>query len=112
MAYGKVYLVGAGPGNPGLLTLRAVECLRQADFVLYDKLVPVAMLDHAPASADKVCVARLTPCHSQRQLPVHETIIAAARQGKTVVRLKGGDPFLFGRGGEEAQALRRAGIEF
>jgi uroporphyrinogen III methyltransferase/synthase len=107
-----VYLVGAGPGHPGLLTLRAVACLRQADLVLYDKLVPVAMLEHAPAGAIKVCVADLSPCHSQRHLPIHETMIAAARQGNTVVRLKGGDPCLFGRGGEEAQSLRQAGIPF
>ncbi len=95
-----------------MLTLRAVECLRQADLVLYDKLVPVALLEHAPAGAVKMCVADLSPCHAQRHLPVQETMIAAARQGQRVVRLKGGDPCLFGRGGEEAQALGRAGISF
>src|SRR5262245_59070074 len=107
-----VFLVGAGPGHPGLLTLRAVECLRQADLVLYDKLVPQAVLEHAPATARRLCVTELAPCNTQRHRPVQETMIAAARQGKRVVRLKGGDPCLFGRGGEEAQALRRAGIPF
>ncbi len=104
-------LVGAGPGHPGLLTLRAVECLRQADLVLYDKLVPAALLEHAP-QAEKICIADLTDGHPQRQLSVHEAMIRAARAGRRVVRLKGGDPSLFGRGGEEAEVLRRAGVPF
>lgn len=108
----KVFLVGAGPGHPGLLTLRGLECLRQADLVIYDKLVPPSMLDHAPGTATRICVADLAECHLDRHRPVQETMIAAARQGKTVVRLKGGDPLLFGRGGEEAQALRAAGVSF
>ena len=108
----KVFLVGAGPGHPGLLTLRAVECLGRADLVLYDKLVPVAALDHAPAQARRVCVAELAPHHAQRHVPIHEIMIEAARGGQTVVRLKGGDPCLFGRAGEEAQALREANIPF
>lgn len=112
MQPGKVYLVGAGPGHPGLLTLRAVECLRQADVVLYDKLAPLAALDHAPASAEKICVTELGPDHRQRQQPAQEAMIAAARAGKQVVHLKGGDPCLFGRVGEEAQALHAAGIPF
>jgi uroporphyrinogen III methyltransferase/synthase len=107
-----VHLVGAGPGDPGLLTLRAAECLAQADFVLYDQLVPVRLLDYAPASAERVCVADLAGGHPERYPHAHTTMIAAARQGKRVVRLKGGDPFLFGRGGEEAAALRAAGIPF
>src|SRR5207237_259083 len=108
----KVYLVGAGPGHPGLLTLRAMECLREADLVLYDKLVPAAMLGHASPHAEKRCVTELAPRHVERYVPVRETMIAAARQGRRVVRLKGGDPCLFGRAGEEAQALREAGIPF
>jgi uroporphyrinogen III methyltransferase/synthase len=107
-----VSLVGAGPGHPGLLTVRAVECLREADLVLYDKLVPAAMLDYASPRAERVCVVELAPRHVERPCPVRDTMIAAARQGKRVVRLKGGDPCLFGRAGEEAQALRDAGIPF
>jgi uroporphyrinogen III methyltransferase/synthase len=107
-----VFLVGAGPGNSGLLTLRAVECLAQADLVVYDKLVPAGLLEHAPAGAARVCVSDLGGCHPQRWPHIHRTLIDAARQGKRVVRLKGGDPFLFGRGGEEAEALRQAGIPF
>lgn len=107
-----VYLVGAGPGHPGLVTVRAVECLARADLVLYDKLVPVRLLDYAPPSAERMCVTELANRHSDRCSHIHETMIAAARQGKRVVRLKGGDPFIFGRGGEEAEALRRAGIVY
>jgi uroporphyrinogen III methyltransferase/synthase len=107
-----VSLVGAGPGHPGLLTVRAVECLREADLVLYDKLVPAAMLDYASPRAEKRCVVELAPRHVERYWPVRDTMIAAAREGRRVVRLKGGDPCLFGRAGEEAQALREAGVPF
>jgi uroporphyrinogen III methyltransferase/synthase len=94
------------------LTLRAVECLRQADLVLYDRLVPVRLLEHAPAGARRVCVDELPGCHPERWPHIHRAMIDAARQGLRVVRLKGGDPFLFGRGGEEAEALRAAGLAF
>jgi uroporphyrinogen III methyltransferase/synthase len=107
-----VYLVGAGPGDPGLLTLRAVECLARADVVLYDKLVPTRLLEHAPLSAERICVTDLAETHPERPPHVHRLLIDAARQGKRVVRLKGGDPFLFGRGGEEAEILRQAGIPY
>ncbi len=107
-----VYLVGAGPGHPGLLTLRAVECLRRADLVIYDKLVPTRLLEHAPEGAERIRISELTGGPPQRHPQVHRAMIEAARQGKCVVRLKGGDPFLFGRGGEEAEALRQAGIPF
>jgi uroporphyrinogen III methyltransferase/synthase len=107
-----VYLVGAGPGHPELVTLRAVECLRQADVVLYDKLVSTRLLEHAPAGATRICVVDLGDCHSERHVAIHRTLIESARAGKCVVRLKGGDPLLFGRGGEEAEALREAGIPF
>ncbi len=107
-----VALVGAGPGHPGLLTLRAVECLSRADLVLYDQLVPEAMLDHAPATARRVCVGELHPTHPERSPRINQLLIDSARQGLRVVRLKGGDPFLFGRGGEEAEALRQAGIPY
>ncbi len=108
----QVYLVGAGPGNPGLLTLRAVECLQRADLVIYDKLVPPCMLEHAPPTAERLCVRELIANHAEHCPRVHQRLIDAARAGKRVVRLKGGDPFIFGRGGEEVEALRAAGIEY
>lgn len=109
---GIVYLVGAGPGHPGLMTLRGLECLQQAELVIHDKLVSPRLLDYAPASATRICVTDLAECHVERHRPVQKAMINAARQGKTVVRLKGGDPLLFGRGGEEAQALAEAGVPF
>ncbi|MHC4404741.1 MAG: uroporphyrinogen-III C-methyltransferase [Planctomycetota bacterium] len=109
---GTVYLVGAGPGDPGLITLRAVECLGRADLVLYDYLVNPAVLEHAPASAELVCLGR----HSTGRVLSPEEIVArmleGARSGRTVVRLKGGDPSVFGRGADETGALRDAGIPF
>jgi uroporphyrinogen III methyltransferase/synthase len=108
----RVFLIGAGPGHPGYLTLRAIECLAQADFVLYDQLVPVQLLEHARAEAERFCVSELHSCRAERWSYVHEKMIEAARQGKCVARLKGGDPFIFGRGGEEAAALRQAGIPY
>jgi uroporphyrinogen III methyltransferase/synthase len=107
-----VALVGAGPGHPGLLTLRAADCLAQADLVLYDRLVPDGLLVHAPESAEVVCVDEFPGCHPGRAAHVHDAMIAAARLGRRVVRLKGGDPLVFGRGGEEAEALRAAGVEY
>jgi len=112
MKTGKVYLVGAGPGHPGYLTLRGLECLRQADFVLYDKLVSPVLLEYAPPTAEQMCVTDMAEHHVERYVPVHRTMIEAARRGQCVVRLKGGDPFLFGRGGEEAEVLREAGIPY
>jgi uroporphyrinogen III methyltransferase/synthase len=108
----QVYLVGAGPGHPGLLTLRAVECLRRADLVLFDRLVAPALLEHAPPAAERLCVTELAGNHPERVPQVHEAMIRAARAGKRVVRLKGGDPAVFGRVGEEAEALRQAGVAF
>ncbi len=107
-----VGLVGAGPGNPGLLTLRAVELLGRADLVLYDRLVPVRLLDHVPTKAQRICVDSLHGTHPERWPEIYQIMIEAARQGQRVVRLKGGDPFVFGRGGEEAEALRQAGIPY
>jgi len=107
-----VALVGAGPGNPGLLTLRAVELLSRADLILYDRLVPVRLLDHAPDSARRIAVDALHGKHPERWQEVYQLMIDAARQGRRVVRLKGGDPFVFGRGGDEAEALRQAGVPF
>ena len=108
----QVALVGAGPGHPEFVTLRAIVCLRRADLVLYDRLVPRRLLEHAPPTARCVCIDSLHERHAQRIPHIHETMIDAARQGLRVVRLKGGDPFVFGRGGEEAAALRAAGISY
>ncbi len=107
----RVALVGAGPGDPGLLTLNAVGWLRRADLVLYDRLVPVRFLNFAN-HARHLCVDQLHSCREDRFRLVIETITDAAESGQVVVRLKGGDPFVFGRGGEEADALQRAGIAF
>jgi uroporphyrinogen III methyltransferase/synthase len=107
----RVFLVGAGPGDTGLLTLRAVACLERADLVLYDQLVSQRALAFAPR-AEKVCVSQLAEHHAERIPHIHRMMIEAARAGRVVVRLKGGDPLVFGRGGEEAQALREAGIDF
>jgi uroporphyrinogen III methyltransferase/synthase len=107
-----VALVGAGPGHPGLLTVRAVELLKRADLVLYDRLVPVRLLDAVPAGAQRICVDSLHGSHPERWPEIYQLMIDAARQGQRVVRLKGGDPFVFGRGGDEAEALRKAGIDY
>ena len=108
----QVSLVGAGPGDPGLLTVRALECLAQADVVIYDQLVPAQLLEYAPPHAERICVTQLAPCHLNRVPEIEQLMIDAARKGKRVVRLKGGDPFIFGRGGEEALALRQAGVSY
>lgn len=108
---GRVYLVGAGPGDPGLLTLRAVECLGLADLVVHDKLVNRRVLDHAP-NAQHICVDELPAPHAERHPHLSRLLIEAARKGQTVVRLKAGDPFIFGRGGEEALALAAARVPF
>lgn len=109
----RVYLVGAGPGDPGLITVRAVEVLRRADVILYDRLVNPILLGYAPAEASCIYVGKAPGDHSRtRQTRIHELMIEHARAGRLVVRLKGGDPFVFGRGGEEMLALARAGIGF
>jgi len=110
---GKVYLVGAGPGDPGLITVRATQCLAQADVVLYDYLVNPVLLDYAPALAEKICLGH--PHHPSRAWPqseVNERMISAGLAGRTVVRLKAGDPSLFGRGAEEMECLAAAGLAY
>src|SRR5262245_57914999 len=107
-----VFLVGSGPGDPGLLTLRAAECLGRADVVLHDKLVSSRILDLAPPTATRISVEELPGQHAERSPHIHQLMIDHARQGKVVVRLKGGDPSVFGRGAEEADALRRAGVPY
>jgi uroporphyrinogen III methyltransferase / synthase len=109
---GKVYLTGAGPGDPGLLTLKAVETLRRSSVVIYDALVNDEILRYAPASAERIYVGKRGGEPSIAQSEINDLLVKHARQGCTVTRLKGGDPFIFGRGGEEAAALRAAGIEF
>ncbi len=111
-APGSVSLVGAGPGDPGLLTLRAAEALHGADALLYDALVSDAIVALAPASCERVFVGKRGGAHAMPQDEIERLMIAKARAGQAVVRLKGGDPFVFGRGGEEAQALRAAGVAF
>jgi uroporphyrin-III C-methyltransferase len=105
-----VALVGAGPGDPGLLTRRGAELLQAAEVVVYDRLIATELLDLAPDGAELVDVGK-GPGQSGRQADINALLVAHGRSGRRVVRLKGGDPFVFGRGGEEAEALRRAGVD-
>jgi uroporphyrin-III C-methyltransferase len=107
---GEVWLVGAGPGDPELLTLKALRVLQGADVVVHDGLVSDAILDLAPASARRLSVAKRKSRHSYAQDEINRLLVAFALDGLTVVRLKGGDPFIFGRGGEELEACRAAGV--
>jgi uroporphyrinogen III methyltransferase/synthase len=110
---GRVYLVGAGPGDPGLLTLRGARCLAGAEVVVYDYLVGPRLLAHVPADAEVIAVGESHDGGERlSQTAIEALVVARAEAGKTVVRLKNGDPFLFGRGGEETEALRRAGVPF
>ncbi len=108
----KVYLVGAGPGDPGLITVKGRKVLEQADCVLYDHLANDRLLDLAPAHAERIYVGKKRSAHEVSQDEIDAMMVERARQGKTVVRLKGGDPFIFGRGGEEIEALAAAEIPF
>lgn len=112
MQIGKVYLVGAGPGDPGLLTIRGLELLRRAEVAVYDRLVNPILLEELPSEATRIFVGKLTGFHSLPQEQINEILITHARRGLLVVRLKGGDPFIFGRGAEEAEALLEAAIPF
>ncbi|WGM88841.1 MAG: uroporphyrinogen-III C-methyltransferase [Candidatus Bathyarchaeum tardum] len=112
MARGKVFLVGAGPGDPKLVTLKAVEALRDAEIVVYDRLVSELILDFAPKSVQKIYVGKSPEKHELSQQEINQLLVDLAQKGKIVVRLKGGDPFVFGRGGEEAEALADRNLEF
>jgi len=109
---GIVYLVGAGPGDPRLLTLRGAELLQRADVVVHDRLAPAALLDLAPRGAERVDAGKARGRAAISQDGINRLLIDRARRGLAVVRLKGGDPFVFGRGGEEALALAAAGVPF
>ncbi|MBI4337903.1 MAG: uroporphyrinogen-III C-methyltransferase [Chloroflexi bacterium] len=109
---GKVYLVGAGPGDPGLITVKGLRLLERAEAVVYDRLVGSRLLEHAPAKAHLVDVGKERGARRMSQEEINTLLVRLAREGKRVVRLKGGDPFLFGRGGEEAESLAAAGIPF
>jgi len=108
---GSVWLVGAGPGDPDLLTVRAVKAIASADVILHDGLVSPAILALAPAGARRIDVAKRRSRHSYPQDDINRMLVAFALEGLTVVRLKGGDPFIFGRGGEELEACRAAGVD-
>ena len=108
----KVYLTGAGPGDPGLITLKAIECLKKAKVVIYDRLVNPELLKYAPQDAEILYAGKASKKHSLNQDEINRLIVKKAKEGKTVVRLKGGDPFLFGRGAEEALELAKNKIPF
>jgi uroporphyrin-III C-methyltransferase len=112
MSDGIVYIVGGGPGDPGLITVKGLASLRRADVVLYDRLASSELLDEVPAHAEKIDVGKEPKKHRRSQAEINALLIEKAREGKRVVRLKGGDPFVFGRGGEECQALEEAGIRY
>ncbi len=109
---GKVYLVGAGPGDPGLVTMKAVECIQKADVILYDNLVNPSLLRYARPDVELIFAGKTSKKHTLTQDETNALLVAKAGEGKIVTRLKGGDPFVFGRGGEEAQELLKAGIGF
>ncbi len=112
MPVGKVFIVGGGPGDPGLITVKGLRAIQQADVVLYDRLAAPDLLDDAPVTAELIDVGKAPTLHRRSQAEINALLVEKARAGKIVVRLKGGDPFVFGRGGEECLALVEAGIPF
>ncbi len=105
MKAGKVYLVGAGPGDPGLISVKGLECIKKADTIIYDRLLDEQLLDSASPAAERIYVGKTAGEHTRPQTEINRLLVTRAREGKTVVRLKGGDPFVLGRGGEEAEVL-------
>ncbi|MFC4323133.1 uroporphyrinogen-III C-methyltransferase [Litchfieldia salsa] len=109
---GRVYLVGAGPGDPELITLKGLRCIKEADVILYDRLVNEELLTHAKEGAELVFCGKSPECHTLQQEAINQLLVEHAKNGKVVTRLKGGDPFVFGRGAEEAEELFNHGIKF
>ncbi|MCA1203648.1 uroporphyrinogen-III C-methyltransferase [Priestia flexa] len=109
---GKVYLVGAGPGDPELVTVKAIKAIQKADVILYDRLVNKELLEYAKAEVNIIYCGKLPNYHTLKQETINSFLVKFAKKGKVVVRLKGGDPFVFGRGGEEAEALVENNIDF
>ncbi|PLR94870.1 uroporphyrinogen-III C-methyltransferase [Bacillus sp. T33-2] len=109
---GKVYLVGAGPGDPDLITVKGLRCLQQADVILYDRLVNPELLEHARQGAQLVYCGKLPHYHTMKQETINHFLVKYAKKGLNVVRLKGGDPFVFGRGGEEAEECAKHDVPF
>ncbi|HOT51122.1 MAG TPA: uroporphyrinogen-III C-methyltransferase, partial [Candidatus Hydrogenedentes bacterium] len=109
---GLVWLVGGGPGDPGLITVKGLRCIAEADCLVYDSLCNPVLLDHARPDAERVYVGKRAGCHAMPQDEINEVLRIKAQEGKRVCRLKGGDPFVFGRGGEEAAHLRKHGVAF
>lgn len=109
---GKIYLIGAGPGDPGLITLKGLQCIEKADVVVYDYLASPRLMRHARPDAEKIYVGKMGGNHTLSQDGINSLLVEKGRLGLKVARLKGGDPFVFGRGGEEAQVLRKEGIDF
>src|SRR3712207_3511001 len=112
MKKGKVFICGAGPGDPKLMTLRAMELLKTCDIVLYDRLVGKEIIDQIPAGSEKAYVGRMVGDPTTHQDRTNDLMVKYAKKGKDVLRLKGGDPFIFGRGAEEAEYLIKHGVEF
>ena len=109
---GKVFIVGAGPGDPDLITVKGLKCIKEADVILYDRLVNKELLDYAKPDAELIFVGKLPNYHGVIQDRIHQLLVLHGRKGKVVTRLKGGDPFVFGRGAEEAEVCAEAGIPF
>lgn len=112
MALARVYLVGAGPGDPELITLKGIKCIQKADVILYDRLVNKELLEYAKEDAELIFCGKLPNYHILQQETINHLLVKHAKQGKVVTRLKGGDPFVFGRGGEEAEYLAQYRVNF